>query len=431
MENQKQVAFQNFEAVYTENLNFWELIVFGKLYALIQPNDLDFCAYTLALSDFALESTDLFTPISEAASRLLERRIEATYLDEDGQEHICQINLLTSVDVFSRNNEPHIVLTIHPKLKPFLAHFKTSSKPFDFLNLPFLKLGTSLRLYALILQNTHRHSNSFTIEVEKLKTILGVSEKYTLYANFKIKILEPVQSRLLAFAQTTFHFGEIKVGKKVSAIRFRMDAHPFLALLENDSNAPETPASAPEPKQEITLTLADETPPKPPVNKDLIQKICEKLGVTPRMMRKLAQDFRAETLQQALLLTEKAIEKGTIKGSAAGFFVEAVRQDYQLPEEDEKEKRQAEVLKKAEALAKIEEAQRQQKDNLKRHEFEIERDAILEELSKSSDLQQTILERIRYSIFHSSYDVSKTFKDNLENPSFLAAVLNFYKIVKK
>ena len=136
-------------------------------------------------------------------------------------------------------------------------------------------------------------------------------------------------------------------------------------------------------------------------------------------------------MRQALLLTEKAIEKGIIKGSTAGFFVEAVRQNYQLPEEDEKEKRQAEALKKAEALAKIEEAQRQQKDNLKRQEFESERDAILEELAKSSDLQQTITERIRYSIFHSSYDISKTFKDNLENPSFLAAVLNFYKIVKR
>jgi hypothetical protein len=430
MENQKQVAFQNFEAVYTENLSFWELIVFGKLYALIKSNDLDFCAYTLALSDFILDPTVLFTSISDAASHLLERRIKATYLDDADEIHVCQINLLTSVDIFSKNNEPSLVLTIHPRLKVALLAFKAKSKPFDFLELPILRFGSSLRLFAFLLQNMPKCQNSFTIEVEKLKDILGVSDKYSLYANFKIKVLEHAQSRLLQSAQTSFHFGEIKSGKKVSAIRFRMDSHPLLSLLENDDNPVEQPPILPKPKQEVVLKLEDDSPPKQPVNKDLIQKICEKIGVTQRMMRKLSEDFTEESLRQALVLTEKAIDKGSIKGSPAGYFVEAVRQNYQLPEEDEKEKKQVEALKKAEALAKIETEQRQLKENLKRQEFEMERDAILDELAKSSDLRQTITERIRYSIFHASYDISKSFNENLENPSFLAAVLNFYKIVR-
>ncbi len=438
MENQKQSALQQIEAVYSENLSFWEWIVFAKLYTILKPNDLDFCNYTLSLSNFTLENTVLFSALTEGANRLLERKIKWTTLDADDNIHVSQTNLLTSVDGFSKNNEPCLALTIHPKLKQVLLAAKTSAKPLPVLQAPFLRIGTNLRLYGVMLQNLPKNGHGYVVELEKLKDILHVSDKYTLYANFKIKVLEEAQRRFLQEFQTTFHFGEIKEGKKVTAIRFRMDTHPLLSLSEMDDIGEATPSrlfrdvpSISKPKQqEIALDLITDSPSKLLINKDLMQRISEKLGVAPRMLKKLSEDFTEESLRQALVLTEKAIEKGSIKGSPAGYFVEAVRQNYQLPEEEEKEKKQAEALKKAEALAKIEAEQRQLKENLKRQEFEIERDTILDELAKNSELRQTITERIRYSIFHASYDVAKSFDANLENPSFLAAVLNFYKIVR-
>ena len=430
MKNQKQGKFQNIEAAYSENLSFWELMIFGRLYALIKPNDPDFCPYFLPLTDF-LPAIDGFSAISNAAFRLLEHKIKWTYLDENAQEHLCQSNLLTSVDLSANIDAPNLVLTIHPYLQKALSAFKLDTKPLDFLQLPFLRMNTSLRLYTIILRNIQRNTNSFAILLEKLKDLLNVADKYDLYANFKIKVLEEAQKRLLADANLVFEFGEIKTGKKVTAIRFRIEKYPLLPFFNTDENEeillPDVPNIEPEKAPIVVI----ETPIKTAIDKDLKQQIGKKLGVTQRMIRKLAEDFSEESLQQDLILTEKAIEKGSIKGSPAGFFVEAVRQNYQISEGDEQQKRQAEARQKAEVQAQIEAEQRQKREALKKQEFEQERDAILQELTNDTTLRQTIVDRIRYSIFHACYDVSKNFNQNLENPSFLAAVLNYYKIVKK
>jgi Initiator Replication protein len=444
MEIQKQAAFQNIEAVYSGDLTFWELIILGKLLPLIRLVDADYCAYTIPLNDFmdaqSVEKEQVCDDIFKAAAQLLERRICWTYLETNGQIHQCQTTLLGSVDVVKNNNIILLEVTIQPKLKRLLLSFKTEKNTYDFLQMPFLTMSMSHRLYLLLLQNITHSFNSFTINIEKLKVLLEISDKYTLYANFKIKILKEAQKRLLEESNVRFDFSEIKTGQKITALRFRIDKHllPNNDVRNNDSSANVSLAHL----QHLPINNIANVPLAQPIsiienpinavyNKDLIQKISKKFGVTQRMLKKLAEDFSEQSLQQAMLLTEKAIEKGTIKGSAAGFFVEAVRQNYQATEEDEQTQRQAEARQKAEKLAQIETEQRELREALKRQEFEQERDAILEELAHKVTLQKTISERIRYSIFHASFDVSKTFDENLENPSFVAAVLNFYKIIKK
>ncbi len=435
MENQKQVVFQNIEAVYTGDLTFWELMILGKLLPSIRHADSDFCPYTIPLNDFivtqVIENEGVSDAVYKATYQLLERRIIWTYLDANGEMRQCQTTLLTSVDVSMNNNILSLNVTIHPQLKSLLLSFKSDKHSYDFLQLPFLKMCMSHRLYLLLLQNITQNLNSFTINLEKLKGLLGISDKYALYANFKIKILEEAQKRLLHDADIPFDFGEIKTGKKVTAIRFRIDRHLLLPILENEPNDAVLLPYLPRPLQEEALVLDNEDTKNKVYNKDLILEISKKFGVTQRMLKKLAEDFSEQSLYQAVLLTEKAIEKGSIKGSAAGFFVEAVRQNYQVTEEDEQAKRQVEARQKAERLAQIEAEQRQQREAFKKQEFEQERDEILEELSRNETLQQTISERIRYSIFHASFDITKTFEENLQNPSFVAAVLNFYKIIKK
>ncbi len=445
MEIQKQVVFQNIEAAYSSDLTFWELMILGKLLPLIRLSDATFCDYSLPLISFFstqnIDNESISHGISTATARLLERRISWSYLDTNGQMHQCQTTLLTSVDFLMNDPILSLDVSIHPKFKALLLSLTLDAQPFDWLEMPFLKMSTSHRLYLLLLQNVNLSLNSFIINLEKLKDLLGFSGKYALYANFKIKILEEAQKRLSHDANVHFDFGEIKTGKKITAIRFRIDRHllppsnanvPLAHTLSQPSNANVPLAQPlPPPIQEETSDLVIENTGNTADNQALIQKISKKFGVTQRVLKKLTEDFSEQSINQAMLLTEKAIEKGTIKGSPAGFFVEAVRQNYQASEEDEQAKRQAEARQKAEKLAQIEAEQREQREAFKRQEFEQERDAILAELTQNETLQQTISERIRYSIFHASLDVSKTFNENLENPSFVAAVLNFYKIIKK
>ncbi|MBL7816590.1 MAG: RepB family plasmid replication initiator protein [Saprospiraceae bacterium] len=422
MEKQNQDKKMRIEAAYSGNLSFEELMILGKLYAIVKPTDLDFCDYVLSFNSLTFP----FSSLSEAAISLLNRPIRWF----DDQEDLNQNNVLASVKI-SQKADSQIIAKIPPSVKNAFLNVKSQRNPFAFLNLPFLQLNTSMRLYTLILQNTLQDWGSCVISLDKLKTELNVSDKYALYANFKIKILEEAQKRIASELNQKFDFSEVKTGHKVTAVRFRIEKHPFLELLDNDEMPDNLQTYLSQPEPEIPFAIPIEKPQKATVNGHLAQKIAERLGVVPRMVKKLAEDYSEDVLEKALLITEKAIEKKTIKGSAAGFFVEAVRQNYQLSEEDEQAKRQAEARQKAEQLAKIEAEERQRRDNQKKQEFEQERNAILEEVIRDATLRQTITERIRYSIFHACYDLSKTFTENLENPSFLAAVLNYYKIVKK
>ncbi len=435
MENQKQNALPNIEAAYAGDLTFWELMILGKLFQIMGFSNAGLYAFSIPLNDFYAAQTigneTISLNILKAASKLLERKVKWTYLDDNEQIHECQTTLLTSTDFSTHNNNTTLEVNIHPKFKTLLLSLKSDAKSFDLLQLSFLKMNTSHRLYLILLQNIKRHLNSFIISLEKLKDLLAVSDKYSLYANFKIKILEEAQKRLLQDADIRFDFGEMKTGKRVSTLRFRIDHNSLLSFFDTNIEEAVVMPVFENMEQNKAVISPPENKEEADFNRELIQQINKKFAVTPRMIKKLSENFSQQSLRQAMILTEKAIEKGSIKGSPAGFFVEAVRQNYQVTEEDEQEKRQMEVRKKAQKSAQMEAEQRQQRENLKKQEFEQERDAILEELAKDNALQQIIAERIRYSIFHASYDTSKSFIENLENPSFLAAVLNFYKIMKK
>ena len=88
------------------------------------------------------------------------------------------------------------------------------------------------------------------------------------------------------------------------------------------------------------------------------------------------------------------------------------------------------MRQKAKELAHIEKQEKQARDAVKKQEFEQERDVLLAELATDETLRNVVVERIKYSLFYLSFDETKTFDENLANPSFLAAVLNFSKMIK-
>jgi hypothetical protein len=61
------------------------------------------------------------------------------------------------------------------------------------------------------------------IELELLREMLGLhNDQHTEYSNLKINILKPVQKELAEKADLTFEFNEIKYGRRVGAINFRI-----------------------------------------------------------------------------------------------------------------------------------------------------------------------------------------------------------------
>jgi plasmid replication initiation protein len=426
------VQSNNFiQAKYKDSLSFWEFMIFGKMCTLIDPADTDFHEYTIQISELIrfLGITDggiVYKYVMDAAARLLDRKVVVSYTDDNGRERELETNLVVGVDKLKRprKNDPlFITLTFHPKLKPFLLQLRSDFTKFDIRNYKFLRTGTSIRIYHLLAQYVGRHQRNPLVDLEELKSLLGVANKYSLYANFKLKVLEEARKRLAETTDLSFSYEEIKNGKKVSAIQFHIQENNPQQLIARKTKG----LQKPEPATEITPL-----PPSPISTDewaDLKKEVCDELGVTAYMFKKLSADYPIATLQQAAALTRKNLSQGKIKGSPAGFFVEAVRQQF-VDIVEEKQKQIADTKQKVEAAAKIEFDARQLKEQLKKQHFEAERDAVLRELADDTLLRDIVISRIRHSLFHGSYDETKTYEENLKNPSFMAALLNFTKTVK-
>ena len=109
-------------------------------------------------------------------------------------------------------------------------------------------------------------------------------------------------------------------------------------------------------------------------------------GVTETGFMALVKTHDEERIRKAIRLTEKALLAGKIKGSAAGYFVEAVRSDYRDAHEEKAQKRavaRAAVLPKKKEIPIIPSP----KIEMQKQLFEQERADVLIQLATDATLQ--------------------------------------------
>lgn len=200
------------------NLTLGEQRLIFTMIARIQPDDEDFKPYQISLNELAeflgINKNHIYTDCKKITKKLLEKVVE---IDESGR--LIQTHWVSSADYIDGTGV--VSLTFDPLLKPYLLQLKgnfTSSKLEMLLS---FKSQYTMRMYALLKQ--YERLKGREVDLEKLRSILGLkNDQYVLYSNFKKDILESTQKELKAKADLTFEFDEIKHGRKVGAIRFRI-----------------------------------------------------------------------------------------------------------------------------------------------------------------------------------------------------------------
>lgn len=81
-----------------------------------------------------------------------------------------------------------------------------------------LKSGYSIRIYEIL--KRWQFINDVEIPLDELRKMVGATDKYLEYHNFKKRVLAPAEKEIAEKTDLSFKYKEVKRGRKVVAIRF-------------------------------------------------------------------------------------------------------------------------------------------------------------------------------------------------------------------
>ena len=217
--NEKHIVTQSnklIEARHVKTLSAREQKIILTMVSMIQPNDKDFKEYSISIQEFSemlgLKGHAKYEEIKEVALRLQEKTLFIP--DEKG---FVTTNWVASQRYIE--GEGVIELSFSPYLKPYLLQLKTAFTSYRLSNILSLKSGYTIRLYELM--KKWQHLGRWECSVDSLREKMGSTSKaYSLYGNFKNKILLPSVEELNEHTDLFVEYKEIKKGRKVERIEF-------------------------------------------------------------------------------------------------------------------------------------------------------------------------------------------------------------------
>ena len=186
------------------------------LISKIQPDDDDFKAYRIRAKDFLeaadLKSTQIYSKLKVATEGLLSK---VFYIKKP--TGVLQITILSSAEYFEGRGL--MELCFDPKLKPYLLQLKEQFTIMPLKQVLSLRSVYSIRIYEMLQQ--FKSTGFFITKVDDLKYKLGLEDKYKSYNLFKKNVILQAQKEL-SKTDMAFTFKEIKEGRKVDRISFRL-----------------------------------------------------------------------------------------------------------------------------------------------------------------------------------------------------------------
>jgi plasmid replication initiation protein len=446
METTKEVQLYNSENIvvhsndfiqarYKDKVTFWEMVLFGRMCSMIDPYDKEFRDYEIHVKDIieslGLErSGKIYEYVLDAAQRLLDRKVVIYFKDEKGDQKELETYLVTSVERYTKresNDKLVINLTFHPKLKPFLLELSRDFTKLDINNYKFLHTGSGIRIYQILKQYLGKRQKVVEVKLDDLKNMLGVGDKYESYNRFKVKVLDEAQKRLEKTTDVKFTYEEVKNSKKIVAIKFHIMENNPPILFDEEIPTDATPSVL---KDSVSVLI-------PPQEENHVEQFFNELyplvglkwKVSPKVLMDLIEKHSESDIQQAIRVTERALQANKIKDNVAGFFVKAVHEGYKDSVEQISQKKTS-IKAKTDVITQIEKEKTLKKQQIQSDLYRKEEAIFLKLIQENASLLAESIEKIQYSMFRTSYDSAKSIDENLKNNAFKAALFNTIKSLK-
>lgn len=397
-----------------QRLSIHEQRIILLLISKIRPQDVNFLWYKFQIRDLAkflgLETSKrIYIDVRKAVRKLMKRVITVDRKARDIDLHW--------IEGAEYGDKGHVKICINQVLKPYLLNLKSHFTKYYIGYVVHLRSTYSIRVYELL--KRFENLGEVAFELDRLKHILGVNhDEYSLYGNFKNKVIFVAQKELLEKTDIAFTFEEAKDGKKVSGIRFTIKKNEpkekFLALPDVPAFVCEEPIKPqnhqareePRPGSAETSELPEENgdteenfnrlvamlPPKFQEMKS-IQKVID------RYLREYGFDFVARNINYTNAKSNAAKPgiNPTRQANYGAYLSKTLAGDFGLPFQENEEVNAGEKALAEQRRRDAEEIKRKEAERLAQESRDREKaEAILQTLSGSDleELRKQAIERL-------------------------------------
>lgn len=227
-------------------------------------------------------------------------------------------------------DEGTVDLRFDPDLKPYLLKLKKDFVQYRLENILQLKSFYSIRFYELLVK--WKKVSKFKVSIDELKETFKIEGKsYSRYNDFKKRVLLPAQQELHEKTDLSFEFEEIKTGRKITHINFKI----------KKTNKKANPISIKSLEVEINKNNQSS-------EEELILEKLIKLEVPINTAKKLIDEFDLNRISSQIgyINYRKAIK------NKAGMLIKSIKENWSEPkeyknqQEDNKNNQDKEELKK-------------------------------------------------------------------------------------
>ncbi len=212
----RNIVKQNFKLINAKyKLNTSEIKFIMTAIAQIDANDKEFQEYEIKVSELEqkLQAEQNETRLKQFVKRIMSKPLEVP--TDDGW---AVFNWFTKVQYIRQ--EARFIVRIDKDLKPYLLELKNRFVKYNLKYILPLQSSYSIRIYQLLKEYEKLTKRTFT--VQELQELLQVPKSLKRYDNFKRKVLKVAEKELIEHSDIFFEFEEIKQGRRVNEILFRI-----------------------------------------------------------------------------------------------------------------------------------------------------------------------------------------------------------------
>lgn len=221
-ENVGEIIKSNYliEAKYDLSLNEQKLVLMaiGKINSASRKRNI----VTIRVREFCNligSSTERYTEMRELLRELRKKEIIITMYDS--HKEIKEELIAGWIDTAHyKSGTGEVDLEFSDKLMPYLVELSERYTVYNYLNIAHLSSKHAIRMYELMKEYEYKKGTVF--KYDRLKELICGSDKFERYYDFKKRVLLPAQVELKNKTDICFEFEEIRSGKKLEAIEFKV-----------------------------------------------------------------------------------------------------------------------------------------------------------------------------------------------------------------